>query len=332
MLSLRSWFRRDQTPLLGVDVSPAGVRVIEIVREAKGFRVAHFAQELLPPGALRDGSFVQMDVLTESLRRTLKASGTRLRTAALALPSGVVIKKMLMLPASMYEEELEMQVETEASQTLPFPLDEISLDFAALGPSAGEADYVDVMLVAARKERIDERLALAEAAGLRPLVIDIESQVMMTALAMLGPERQRHQNQPVAMLQLGSEGSHCYVMLNGLVIFERELGLSLPRADQAKSRADTESLREAACQELTRSLQLFASSTQYPEVAHVYVGGSIHPIGEEMTTLVQRRIGITASLPDPISGMRVPPTNSRLHDDAPAWLTACGLALRSFAA
>ena len=332
MLSLRSWFRRDQTPLLGVDVSPAGVRVIELVREAKGFRVAHFAQESLPPGALRDGSFVQMEALTESLRRALKASGTRLRTAALALPSGVVIKKMQMLPASMYEEELEIQVETEASQTLPFPLDEISLDFATLGPSASEADYVDVMLVAARKERIDERLALAEAVGLRPLVIDVESQAMMTALTMLGPEQHGHQNQPVAMLQLGIEGSHCYVMLNGLVIFERELGLSLPRSDQTKSGADTDSLREAACQELARSLQLFASSTQYPEVAHVYVSGSVHSIGDGMVALVQSRIGITASLPDPFASMRLPPTESQLNNDAPAWLTACGLALRSFSA
>jgi type IV pilus assembly protein PilM len=331
MLSLRSWFRRDQTPLLGVDVSPAGVRVIELVREAKGFRVAHFAQEPVAPGALRDGSFAQMDVLTESLRRSLKASGTRLRTAALALPSGVVIKKMLMLPASMYEEELEIQVETEASQTLPFPLDEISLDFATVGPSGGEEDCVDVMLVAARKERIDERLALAEAVGLRPLVIDVESQAMMTALAMTGAERHIDHHQPVAMLQLGSEGSHCYVMLNGLVVFERELGLSLPREDQIKSRADTDSLREAACQELMRSLQLFASSTQYPEVAHLYVAGSIHPLGEDMASLVQRKLGITASLANPFAGVRLPSEDSRLNDDAPAWLTACGLALRSFA-
>jgi len=151
---------------------------LELVREGKSFRVTHYAREPVPSGALRDGSFSQMDLLTESLRRALKRSGTRLRTAAMALPSGAVIKKILTLPASKYDEEMEIQVETEASQTLPFSLDEISLDFVTVGPSVAHEDHVDVMLVAARKERIDERLALADAVGLRPLVIDVESQVM----------------------------------------------------------------------------------------------------------------------------------------------------------
>ena len=332
MLSLGSWFRRHQTPVLGIDVSPGGIHIIELVRDGKGFLVAHFAQESLQPGALRDGGFSQMDALTESLQRGLKTSGTRLRTAAMALPSGAVIKKMLMLPMSLYEEELEMQVEVEASQALPFPLDEISLDFAVVGPSATNDDYVDVMLVAARKERIDERLALAEAVGLRPVVIDLESQAMAAALTLVESQRQYHSdtNEPVALLQLGSEGSYCAVMLNDLVIYERELGLSLPRADQEKSHAAAESLREALCQELTRALQLFATSTQHAGVTHVYIAGSAHVMGPDLANFVQRRVGVGVSLPDPLAGMDLPSSATRLNEDSPAWLIACGLALRSF--
>ena len=303
---------------------------MELVRESKGFRVAHFAQEPLPPGALRDGGFAQMDTLTESLHRGLKTSGTRLRTAAMALPSGAVIKKMLTLPASLYEEELEIQVETEASQTLPFPLEEISLDFAVVGPSANNDGYVDVMLVAARKERIDERLTLAEAAGLRPLVIDLESQAMTAALALVESQTRLDRNQPIALVQLGSEGSHCAVMLNDLVIFERELGLSLPRTDQEKSRAPAESLREALCQELMRALQLFATSTPYTGVSHVYIAGNAQLMGADLATFVQRRVGVEVSLPDPLADMHLPFNAHRLNEDSPAWLIACGLALRSF--
>lgn len=332
MLSLGSWFRRYQTPLLGVDVNPAGIRILELIREGKGFRVVHFAQEALPAGALRDGGFAQMDTLTDALRRVLRASGTRLRTAAMALPSGAVIKKMLTLPAGMYDEELEMQVETEASQTLPFSLDEISLDFAIAGPSSVEEGHVDVMLVAARKERIDERLALADAAGLRPLVIDVESQAITTALTtVVAHDHARYDTEPVVLLQLGSEGSHCFVMLSGLVVFERELGVSLPRADQDKSRIASDTLREAVCQELARALQLFGSSTQYPPVAHVYIAGSVRAIGAELLTSLQRRTGVSVSLADPFARMRVPSTDNRTDEDAPAWLMACGLALRSFA-
>ena len=330
MFSVRSWFRRHQTPVLGVDISPSGIRIMELVREGKNFRVAHYAQEPVPSGALRDGSFSQMELLTESLRRALKRSGTRLRTAAMALPSGAVIKKMLTLPGSMYDEEMEMQVETEASQTLPFSLDEISLDFVTVGPSASHEGYVDVMLVAARKERIDERLTLAEAVGLRPLVIDVESQVMTASLALLDAERGAHQSHPVALLQLCSEGSHCYVMLNGLVIFEREMGLSLPRPDQEKSRAAIESIREAIWQELTRALQLFSTSTQHTSVAHIYIAGSIHALGTDLAAFVERRVGISSSLPNPFADMHSPSLDMALHEDAPACLVACGLALRSF--
>ncbi|MCE2858268.1 MAG: pilus assembly protein PilM [Oxalobacteraceae bacterium] len=330
MFSVRSWVRRQQTPVLGIDVSPASIRVMELVREGKNFRVTHYAQEPLPSGALRDGSFSQMALLTESLRGALKRSGTRLKTAAMALPSGAVIKKILTLPASMYDEEMEMQVETEASQTLPFSLDEISLDFVTVGPSTTHEGFVDVMLVAARKERIDERLALADAAGLRPLVIDIESQAMAASLALLGSAQEAHWNQPIALLQLCSEGSHCYVMLNGLVIYEREMGLPLPRSDQEKSRAATESIREAICQELTRALQLFSTSTQHISVAHIYIAGSIHALGPDLATFVGRRVGIPSSLPDPFAGMPLPSLDRRLHEDAPACLVACGLALRSF--
>lgn len=330
MFSLRSWLGRHQTPLLGIDVSPSGLRLVELSRAGKGFRVAHCAQEPLPSGALRDGSFVQIETLIESLRRAVKASGTRLRTAAMALPSGVVIKKILTLPANLYDEDLEMQVEAEASQILPFPLDEISLDYATIGPSANDAGAIDVMLVAARKERIDERLALCEAAGLRPVVIDVESQAMSAGLSLTGTEALRKTDQPVALLQLGSESSHCHVILNGLVIFERELGVSLPRPDQEKSHTMVESLRETICQELSRALQLFATSTPHPAARQVGIAGSMAPLGDGLSGFLQRRLGVDVSLADPFAGLHVAAGGTRPTEDAPAWLLACGLTLRGF--
>lgn len=331
MFSARSWFRRHQTPLLGVDISPAGIRVIELAREGKGFRVAHYAREPLPPGALRDGSFAEMEVISEALRRALKASGTRLRTIAMALPSGAVIKKMLMLPASLYEEELEMQVESEASQILPFPLDEISLDFATLGPSTSEEGYADVMLVATRKERIDERVSLAEMAGLRALAMDVESQAMTNALTLLPSERERSLEQPVVLLHLCSDSGHCYVLLNGRVIYERELGLTLPRLEQDRSSGATQPLREALCQELMRALQLFATSTQHGGVAHVYIAGSSHLLSTDLALFVQSSVGIQTSLPYPFPAASLSSAASDMpHDDAPACLVAGGLALKSF--
>ena len=158
----------------------------------------------------------------------------------------------------------------------------------------------------------------------------LDSQVMTASLALLDSEREMRPDRPVALLQLCSDASHCYVILNGLVIFEREMSLSFPRSDQEKSRAAMESIREAICQELTRALQLFSTSTQHSSVRHIYIAGSGHALGADIAGFVERRLGVPSSLPDPFAGMHMPSMDTELREDAPACLVACGLALRSF--
>ena len=171
---LKGFLAQHSTPLLGIDISSAAIRVIELARLSDGWRVEHYAEHELPRAVMREGSIVQVDQITQALSDVIQKSGSRLKEAAMALPPGLVIRKMLTLPDDLSEDEIELQVESEAAQNLPFPLNELNIDFGVVGPSAGNPGNADVILVATRKENIAERLEIAQAVGIRTAVIDIE--------------------------------------------------------------------------------------------------------------------------------------------------------------
>ena len=230
MLSFGRWWGQAQVPVLGVDIAAGGVRVVEL-RRGRQPRVAHYAHRPLPQGAIRDGGIVMRDAVCDALRDALQDSGSRLRHAALALPAGSVITKTLSLPAALSDDELEMQVESEADASLPFARDEIGIDFATLGPSVNQPDAIDVMLVAARKEKIDERCSLAEAVGLKPLIVDVESHALMSAVALFDVERGAPSPQLIAVLQLDPDRSHCFFMLDGVLLPRGQTGEIVIRGD-----------------------------------------------------------------------------------------------------
>lgn len=316
MLSFGQWWGQSQAPVLGVDIGAGGVRVVEFTRGREP-RVAHYAHRPLPQGAVRDGSIVLRDAVCDGLRDALRDSGSRLRHAALALPAGAVITKILTLPQSLSDDELEMQVEAEADASLPFARDEIGIDFELIGPSASQPDSVHVMLVAARKEKIDERTELAEAAGLKPLIVDVESHALMSAVALFDGARGAPAPQLIAVLQLDPDRSHCFFMLDGALLYERELGPALPGGTAV----------DAICQEFNRAFQLFQTATGHSELHHLYLLGAA---SSDLPQSLSRRIGVQVSLPDPLQywsgGAQYP------ADEHPsACMLACGLALRSLA-
>lgn len=317
MLSFSSWWGQSQVPVLGVDIGAGGVRVVEFARDRQ-LRVAHYAHRPLPPGAVRDGGIVQRDAVHEALREALRDSGSRLRHAALALPAGAVIKKILALPQTLSEDELEMQVEAEADASLPFARDEIGIDFEVMGPSANQSDGIDVMLVAARKEKIDERTELAESVGLKPLIVDVESHALMSAVALLDSARAAPAPQLIAVLQLDPDRSHCFFMLDGALLYERELG---PASAQLNVAAI-----DTICQEFNRAFQLFQAATGHAELHNLYLLGAAVP---ELPAALSKRIGVQVSLPDPLQYWSggLPP---RIDAHPSACMLACGLALRSF--
>ena len=162
--------------MLGLDISSSSVKLVELGRDKAGNLVLErCAIEPLERGWITDGNIEKFDEVADAVRRLVKKSGTKTKNVAMALPPSAVITKKIILPGGMTDEELEMQVESEANQYIPFPLDEVSLDFCVIGSKCYSAGDVEVLIAASRREKVQDIQGLAEAAGLKPVIVDVES-------------------------------------------------------------------------------------------------------------------------------------------------------------
>jgi type IV pilus assembly protein PilM len=356
-LDLGSLLGKSNLPLIGLDISTSGVKLVELSRVGKTeLRLERIASEVLPRGAVVDGNIENIEQVSEAVRRVWKKSGTRAKIVALGMPPASVITKKIILPGGLPEEELEVQVEAEASQYIPFALEEVSLDFDVIGPVEQLPDEIEVLLAATRKEKVEDRVAVAEAAGLKPVVMDIESYAARAAaFRLIGQLPNGGQGQIIALLQIGSQVTHISVLLDGQTIYEREqpfggnqltqdivraYGLAYDDAEAKKKSGDLadgyerellEPFLESAALEVARAVQFFFTSTPFTRIDQIFLAGGCSVI-PGLVEIVADRTKISTSVVSPFKGMQLASNirEKQLRQEAPAYLVACGLALRRF--
>ena len=332
---LQSFLAQRSTALLGIDISSAAIRVIELARLSDGWRVEHYAEHELPRTLMREGNIVQVEQITQALSDVIQKSGSRLKEAAMALPPGLVIRKMLTLPNDLSEDEIELQVESEAAQNLPFPINELNLDFGVVGPSDLSPGSADIILVATRKETIAERLEIAQAVGIRMVVIDIESQALMAALnsrkdsvnTLLATRAQ-------AVLQIGRDSSYFFVENHRTLIFEHELNIGFQKLQKDLDRhpdqavASTEAFCVAVCQEFKRALQMYSTTSQHVPIDKFFLSGQEQSLFR-LPSMMQEQLSVIAEFANPFADMKFSAAinKSKLQAEASSWLVACGLAM-----
>lgn len=358
MISLGSLFSRQPAPLFGLDVSTSGVKLVELGRDKAGNLVLErCAIEPLERGWITDGNIENFDEVASAIKRLVKKSGTKTRNVAMALPPSAVITKKIILPGGLTDDELEQQVETEANQYIPFPLDEVSLDFCVIGPSATSVGDVEVLIAASRREKVQDVQGLAEAAGLLPVVVDVESYASRLATARLIENLPNEgQGLIVALFEVGSLTTSMQVMRDEEVLYDRDqafggalltqqivrqYGFSAEEAESKKRSGelpeDYEStvlkpFMESMVQELGRALQFFFTSTPHNKVDYILLaGGSAALPG--LTGAVAQHTSFPCSLLNPFDGMEIGDgvRLKKMTREAPSYLTSCGLALRRFA-
>ncbi|MBS0308499.1 MAG: pilus assembly protein PilM [Proteobacteria bacterium] len=356
-LDLGSLLGNQNAPLVGLDISTSGVKLVELSQSGKNeLRLERFATEYLPRGAVVDGNIENIEQVAEAVRKVWKKSGTRAKHVAMGLPPASVITKKIILPGGMVEEELEMHVETEASQYIPFALDEVSLDFDLIGPAPNSPEDVEVLLAATRKEKVEDRVAVAEAAGLIPKVMDIESYAARAAVERLTAQLPKGgQGQIVALMQIGSQVTHISVLMDGQAIYEREqafggnqltqdimraYGLSQEEADAKKRSGDLpegyerdllEPFLDSTAMEITRAVQFFFTSTPYTRIDQIFLAGGCAAI-PGLAEIVADRTKVATAVVSPFKGMQIGSNvrEKQLRSEAPSLLVACGLAMRRF--
>lgn len=349
---------RKNPPLVGVDISSSGVKLVELSEVGKSgeYRLERFASEPLPRGAVVDGNIENIEQVSDAVRRVWKKSGTRARHVALGMPPASVITKKIVLPGGLSDDQLEVQVESEANQYIPFALEEVCLDFDVIGPALNAPGDVEVLIAATRKEKVEDRVAVAEAAGLKPLVMDIESYAARTALDRITAQLPNGgQGKIVALFQIGAQVTHVSVLQDGQTIYEREqpfggnqltqdivraYGLSFEEAESKKKAADLpegyerelqEPFLENAALEVTRAIQFFFTSTPYTHIDQIFLAGGCAII-PGLVELVAERTKISTAVASPFEGMQLSSEvrEKQLRAEAPAYLVACGLAMRRF--
>ncbi|OIQ82985.1 competence protein A [mine drainage metagenome] len=350
-------FNERTPPLIGVDISASSVKMVELTEGTNGARrIESYAIASLPKDAVVDGNIASLEQVGEAVKRAWKLLGTREKRVAVALPAAAVISKKVLMQKGLREEDMELQVEAEANQYIPFSLDEVNIDFQILGDSPASPDEVEVIIAAARKEKIQDREAAAEAAGLKVVIMDVETYATEAAYRLAANQLPNAgRDQTVMIVDTGAVMMHINVLHNNQSVYIREqtfggaqltteiqrrFGLSSEEAEVAKRRGglpdsyESEVLHpfiQSLALEIARALQFFTSSTQFNRVDHIMLAGGCAAI-PGLDQAVTERTQVNAIVANPFINMSLSGKikQQSLALEAPALMIACGLAMRRF--
>ncbi|MBK1722118.1 pilus assembly protein PilM [Thiocystis violacea] len=351
---------RKNSPLLGIDISSTAIKLIELSQtsgsKAGHYRVEHYAIEPLPGNAVAEKKIVEPEAVGQCIRKAVTKAGTKTKKAAIAVAGSAVITKVITLPATLSDAEMETQIQLEADQYIPYPLEEVNLDFDVIGPSKNSPEVLDVLLAASRRENVDDRVSVLELAGLIPTIVDVEAYAMENACSLI--QRMRKDagaSKTLAIVDVGSATTTLHVLNDGQIIYTREqnfggqqlreevqrrYGLTREQATQQIMDGDVAEtyeidvlgpFKEALAQQIGRALQFFYSGTTFNKVDQILLAGGPASI-PRIDALVEDRLKVPTMVANPFSQMSLSPDikSQQLMREAPGMMVAVGLALRGF--
>ncbi len=351
-----SWFGRNQNSVLSIDISTAAVKLLELSKTGNRYKVESYAIAPLPQDAIIDKNIANVNVISEAIRVALKRSESKLKRVTVAVSGSAVMTKIISMPGSLSDDEMEEQIMIEADQYVPYSLDEVNFDFEVQNVNENNPDMVDVLFVASRKENVDDRVEALSKAGLKAHVVDIEAFAMENAFSLLSDQFADSTGaQTVAISDIGSTMASMNVLHDGKVIYTREqgfggkqlteeiqrrYGLSYEEAGLAKKHGGLpdnymvdvlDPFKKAMVQQIQRSLQFYESSSANKTIDSMVLAGGCASI-TGIDKLVEKNLGVPVYIANPFINMalsnKIKP--HALSNDAPTMMIACGLALRSF--
>jgi type IV pilus assembly protein PilM len=343
--------------IIGLDIGSSSVKAVEISKKGKSkdFELTHLGVAPLPPEAIVQGAFLNSGAIVDAIREAVEKAKIKTKHVAAAVSGHSVIVKRVSLPA-MTREELDEQIRWEAEQYIPFDVNEVNLDFQILDDEGGEGQ-MDVLLVAAKKDLIDDYVQVIGEAGLTPAVVDV------AAFAVENSYEANYDVEPdqvVALVNIGAQVVNINVIANGIPTFTRDittagnqyteeiqkaLSISFEEAERIKlgGRRGEDSqevvpqeveqamqgITETVIGEIGRSLDFYGATSAESRIGKVFLaGGSAKVAGFQAA--FQERTGYDVAILNPLNRM-VPSSKFEpefLDDVAPALGVGVGLALR----
>ncbi|MBO1517630.1 type IV pilus assembly protein PilM [Psychrobacter halodurans] len=340
--------------LIGVDICATSVKLVDIQRQQGMFHLKSYGIERLPEGVVVDKLIVDTEAVGDTIASLARRCQVANAHAATAVSGSAVITKIIDMDMALSDVEREAQIRLDADQYVPYPLEDVNLDFEVLGPSLVSDDMVQVLLAASRSENVDQRVDALTFGGMQTKVMDIESHAIERAFGLM-VDNLPGLPELVALVDIGHNQTTLYVAKNGEFIYSREQlfgGAQLTEAIQNRYGLSSEEAAlskrertlpddyypeiltpfiENTIQQITRSLQFYFSSSQYSNIDHVVLAGGSSSI-PGLAGMAQQKLGVTVSIANPFTNMTIVPhiDNEQLAIDAPSLMAACGLALRSF--
>ncbi len=347
--------KRKQAPVLGLDISSTTVKLLELSHTGDRYRVESYAVSSLPMDAVIEKNVNDVDGVANAIRGVIMQSRTKVKSVAAAVAGSSVITKRIDMPEGLSEDDMETQLTLEADQYIPYPLEEVAIDFEVQGPAEEAPGQVEVLLAACRRETIDARVEAVETAELTAKIMDVEAYAMERAFTLIQHQLHLEDENTVAVVDIGATMTTLSVLNNGQTIYTREqlfggkqltdeimrrYGLTVEEAGLAKKQGGLpddyepevlEPFKDAVVQQVARSLQFFFSSSQFNDVDYIILAGGVASM-EGLAELVQEKLGTSTAVANPFADMTISSKVNAvaLSSDAPAMMIACGLALRSF--
>jgi len=347
---------RKKPAILGLDISSTSVKLLELAQDGDHYKVQSLVIEPLPDNAVSEKNIQDVEAVGETIQKAVKRSGTKLKQAAVAVAGSAVITKIITMPAALSDSELEERIQVEADQYIPYPLEEINLDFEVMGPSENNPDTVDVLLAASRSENIELRTDALTLGGLTPKIVDVEAYTIEHSSALITsdiPDWDEHKI--IAVIDIGATMTSLNVVENNQLIYTREqsfggkqlteeimrrYGLAYEEAGRLKKEGGLpdnyipevlEPFKETIAQQVSRFLQFFYTAGQHNSVDLIALAGGCASI-PGIDELVESQLDTPTVIANPFAKMslssKVNP--QALSKDAPSLMIACGLAMRSF--
>ena len=348
-------FSNNKLQLFGVDVSSSAVKVMQLGKSGSKYKVEYYGVDALPANAVVDKNITEVDRVSAAISNAVRRAGIKRKNAAIAVSGSAVITKTINMPSDLSEDELEEQLSLDANQYIPYPIEEVSLDFNILGPVENSPELSHVLIACSRSENVDVCVEALEGAGLIAAVIDVESFAIEATYHEMKKNLDVEDDEIVALFDIGASTTTLHIMYQGRSIYTRDqtfggkqltdeimqrYGLSMEEAGLAKRQGGLpesyesevlQSFNDSLIQQISRALQFFFSATEFNNVDHIILAGGTASI-EGLDKLTEEQIGVSVQVANPIAGFDLA---SRIDDiaiqeDSPALMTVIGLAMRTF--
>lgn len=346
---------RKKVQLVGVDVSSSAVKILQLSGSMDNLKVERYAVEPLAANAVVDNNIAEVDMVSAAISKAFNKAGVKLKAAATAVSGSSVITKIIQMPSDLSDEELEVQLELDANQFIPYPIEEVSLDFCILGRAEGNKDVNNVLIASSRSENVDVFIEAFQGAGLELKVVDVEAFAIERCFNLVKKDYGIDDDEVVALFDIGANTMTMHAMHKKTGIYSREqsfggrqlteeimqrYGLSYEEAGLAKRQGGLpesyesevlQSFKDTLVQQVSRALQFFFSATEFGNVDRILLGGGCASIAE-IDALVEDQIGVPTEIMNPVRNFKLSSRVSRdaLEADSPALMSVVGLAMRNF--